>query len=163
MFRKNKPVVEEATGEAHDEREIFKFWDGMADRKIDPITAWRALINHKEINFAEECDMLVNDKIAEEIRSEATLSLIDLTREVFDVPAYDGHTDTGLTENETTELLNDFILYIDSIKKKLEILPARSRPSGSNGQETSTTKQDADSSSTKTESTDAEQQELSKA
>lgn len=117
------------------DRLIFKFFDGERERAVDPLAALRRL-------RATGCDInaqltLLNDAPDESIREEAWLSLVNATREVFDLkPLRDDFTGgggicRGLTEQETFDVFDRFGEFIDALKKNTNpkpTLPPSSEP-----------------------------------
>lgn len=125
-------------------REIFTYWDGAKERRIDPLVAWRGIWGHKEIDLARAVKISVNPTLAdgkpvyqpEEIYA-AEDQMRQLACEVFGVQQY-SESAPGLTVAELDELLSRFIGYMTDLKKKRKPLPTTRPPSVSSLQPLST-------------------------
>lgn len=95
-------------------RNIFVYWDGDAERRIDPLKAYRDLYNHDEFR------MDIHPVAAEEGDDDALTIFLSAMREVFGLKEYDASTDTGLPIAETCTLFVDFCDYIENLKKNTE-------------------------------------------
>lgn len=113
MFRfwKRKPKQPEERS-----RDIFEYWDGEKNRKIDPLQAWYRLIGESDSDVIEDCDLAARGQM------EARQRLSDAVRSAFEIKQY---TDSqpGLTDTELSELLVSFWKYVDSLKKKHGPMP----------------------------------------
>ena len=98
-------------------RDIFHYWDGAAERGIDPMTALRALTSHPTFIPVRHLKELSDPDT--KISDEASAICVKAARDVFHVdPWAEGPTqDFGLTEMETMQLLERFMLYIEELKK----------------------------------------------
>lgn len=117
------------------QREIFVYWDGARQRRIDPLVAWRGIWGHKEIDLARAVKISTNPTLAdgkpvyspEEIYA-AEDQMRQLTREVFGVQQF-SESAPGLTVAEIDALLSRFIEYMTDLKKKRKPLPMTPPPS----------------------------------
>jgi len=125
----------------HDSREIFSFWDGVRERRADPITLYRGLSSHKDYNLENDIPATVEGD------PTAHALTVRVVREVFDVPGW-SEDSPGLTERETVELLWQFDGYLESLKKSTNLTlisrPAMEPPPS----ESSLTSSESDSGST---------------
>lgn len=99
-------------------RAIFQFWDGRTLRRVDPQVVWRALKNHPEFNI--DRDLEFHDAG----HDDATQLCIAATRAAFGVLEFDGRS--GLTEDETIELLGNFGAWTAAVKKNISPPPISS-------------------------------------
>lgn len=90
---------------------LFRFHDGTRMRSIDPFKAFRTLIHHPEFNLDAHPPLV--DLGAE---PETTVTVKALC-EAFGVRRWDDSTATGLTEWEILDLLRQFEVYLDALKK----------------------------------------------
>lgn len=119
------------------QREIFTYWDGAKQRRIDPLVAWRGIWGHKEIDLARAVKISVNPTLADgkavyqpaEIYA-AEDQMRQLTCEVFGVQQFSDSV-PGLTVAELDELLSRFIAWMTDLKKKRKPLPTMPQPSAS--------------------------------
>ena len=142
------------------EREIYEYFDGDKLVKADPMVIYkRIMARGQEISVditVARSPMKGADKAHD--------SLIKKIREVFNVkPLSEG----GLTEQETMDLFDDFLVYVDAIKKNTtpppdlpeETSPSTSSPTAPFGGESSApapdTKSSSDSGSTSSETSSA--------
>jgi hypothetical protein len=119
-----------------DSRAIFRYWDGLRWRLIDPVIANRAIWNDETCDLAEDYKIIVNPPKAdgsgfmhspeEVIAAEDRIA--DLTRRVFGLGAW-SETMAGLTQYETHDLLDEFLNYIGDLKKKRNTLRTPMPPS----------------------------------
>ena len=124
--------------EPAEDRCIFEYWDGTQTRRMDPLTIWYSLWAHEDI------DTLM--KRAGNNEMESMLELANLSRELFDLPSFDGTS--GMTHIEAMDVLGKYLDYTKELKKKIGPLPIpwqKLAPTPSS--EDSTTPPDAESSS----------------
>jgi hypothetical protein len=98
-------------------REIFHYNDGTKARAVDPLVIIRRM-QQQPIDFAAELALTqsVDDP---KVKEEAWETLVNAVRTVFEVEPFaekDGLM-TGLTENETMDLLDQFGLFVAAVKK----------------------------------------------
>jgi hypothetical protein len=136
--RNNRP----ATSTAED-REIFRFHDGIQERTADPMVLWNRLWDDPAVKPE------VDYKAWEERNElEAVDRIVPHARRIFDLKPYE---DGGLTGNEALRLLKRFLAYTQDIAKKNDPLPIPFRIWASKFSGQSTTKPAAESSSTSNE------------
>lgn len=101
------------------EREIFRFWDGVSERGIDPIRVLRAMMAHETFN----AEIHVDAAIAGD--PEATGICLAATRELFGVAEWREYAgeQAGLTDKETLSLMFAFAEYMDGLKKNFNGSP----------------------------------------
>lgn len=112
-----------------DDREIFAYWDGAKQRRIDPLVAWRKLWGDPDINLGDEYKVALNP-ISEDGKqfypdgmvAESEDRLLTLIRKTFDVQPWSEST-PGLTIDETLDLLAAFLQFRAALKKKRNPLP----------------------------------------
>jgi hypothetical protein len=100
-------------------REIFRFWDGRRQRRIDPVMVWRALLAHPRFDLERDTTLL------EVGLDSAWQNTLDATREALGVLP---HAEGGLTERETIQLCQSFCVYALELKKNSSPLPTSSGP-----------------------------------
>jgi hypothetical protein len=108
-------------------RLIFRFWDGLQLRRVDPIVVARGLAAHPE--FSESTHLPLCD--AGDIDAIATTA--GAVRDVFGVPPF---ADGGLAELECLAVLNDFQHWLFSLKKNTNTLPTSPPDTGGTQDET---------------------------
>ena len=99
-------------------REIFHFWDGQKFRSIDPLKVWRELDAHPQFR------MDLHPEALDAGDSEAWAVTVQAVRDVFGVPVMTENS--GLTESECLDLLKSFALWVNALKKNIN-LPRISR------------------------------------
>ena len=120
-----------------DERLLFRYWDGVRRRSIDPVLAHRLIWND------QDCELLKDAAIARNPRKHdgsdfyprsevhaAEDRIRTLTRNVFGLSAWSEKT-PGLTLDETDSLLHEFIAFCDDFKKKRNASRTPSAPTDS--------------------------------
>ena len=106
-----------------DARQIFRYWDGAADRRIDPVLAWQAL---DALAGGEWQDTLKAVAAAPppgtvggmarawgERKRAATLKLADMVAGAFGVVPFDGSA--GLTVAERVALAASFLDFMGGL------------------------------------------------
>ena len=106
-------------------RDIFHYHDGAAERRIDPMLAWEL------IRTDPTCDLTTLLPASARGEPDAMAAHEALIRRVFEVVAYDAATSKGLTILETHDLFNEFMLYMEGLKKKRGLQPISWRPTDS--------------------------------
>ena len=118
-------------------RAIFRYWDGKKERAIDPIIVFNRL-DDDPVFVLERHPRLIESK-DEKLSREA----IDITAAAvcrfFQVADYSEKFREGLTITERIDLLTDFLLYADSLKKNSASPPILSPPTESASSDPSTT------------------------
>ena len=106
-------------------RDIFHYHDGVAKRQIDPMLAW------ERIRTDPECDLQVVLPASARGEPDAMAAHEAVIRRVFEVPPYEPATGRGLTILEQHDLFNEFMLYMEGLKKKRGLQPISWRPTDS--------------------------------
>lgn len=88
-------------------------------RSADPLAAARAIDHHPTFNAAKHIALLQDED------QEAMAITLGAVRDVFDVAEWSEST-PGLTQEETIDLLDRFISYLDALKKNTSRLPTTS-------------------------------------
>lgn len=97
------------------EREIFRYHDGERDRAADPIVVFRKMAEHPEFKLEQHiAELQIEDP---KIQNEASRIAVAATREIFGLNPWTEDNETGLTEMETLEVLSQFIVYVEQLKK----------------------------------------------
>lgn len=117
-------------------RKIFRYWDGARWRRCDPIEAMFRLQSHPRF------DHKLHPILVDEGDREAIEITCEAVRQAFGVPAFDSATSAGLTVGETLDLLCEFCLYLEGLKKSTgqpvtSPLPTEPTPTASNAPTTS--------------------------
>lgn len=101
------------------EKQIFRYFDGKKERGADPIKTFRAILSHPKFNLQEHMASLMDDGPSADtaVQTEASQIAVDSVREIFGLTGWSEDTPDGLTEIETLEVLADFIIYMDGLKK----------------------------------------------
>jgi len=117
-----------------EDRGIFRYWDGFKQRAIDPVLAYRQLMNDQECQLFSDVATARNPKLQDGSAMypiEEVLAAEDrhraLTRKVFGLKEWN-ENQHGLTLDETDDVLNKFFVYCDELKKKRNRLPTSSPP-----------------------------------
>jgi len=93
-------------------RQIFGYWDGSRERRIDPMKAARGFDAHPRFNLSKHLALVEKDD------PEAIAITLEAVRDVFDVKEWTEAT-PGLTQIECLALFRAFGDYIEDLKKKL--------------------------------------------
>lgn len=163
--------------EQDDNRELFHYFDGEKDRRIDPLLAWDKIWTPKvstetplgpdEHDCVYDLDsfpalglvkpsagqngplepMDTSTPEAYADHSTARKRFLRMIQVVFGTKEFDDVTGFGLTIDERIGLCLRFMAYMGELKKSTEQPPMPSAPSGSATSENSTTKPESDSSS----------------
>jgi hypothetical protein len=102
-------------GKKANAREIFEYWDGEKKRRADPVAIWRAMAAHPQFVADKHLQEIASSE--QSLQIEASDITVRATREIFGIAAWSETNDTGLTEFETLEVLNQFMGFIDGLKK----------------------------------------------
>jgi hypothetical protein len=132
---------------------IFRFHDGIRNRAIDPLVAWRAMWEHPTCNPNSDFEPAVGiapDGSPSKYDPAAQDRVLDMAREMFALRAY-SEDSPGLTIEETFNLLWSFMNYMNALKKKPAVSPTPSAASASGSSQPSTTPPESASSSTSSE------------
>jgi hypothetical protein len=97
------------------ERQIFRYWDGEKERHADPIEMFRRMAVHDTFDLEGHLKDLTAS--VPQVQLEAEQITVDAVREIFGVKAWSEDCPTGLTRGETMNLLGQFIMYTDALKK----------------------------------------------
>jgi hypothetical protein len=118
IFRRRQPAAQQLPQQAGPiqptDRDIYAYWDGRQTKGADPLVLWNRLWTDPECAFEEVAPKATTFDL------EIHQSLYALSRRVFEVSSL---ADGGLTDLECFALLNDFLRYAESLKKKLGPLP----------------------------------------
>jgi|SRR6516162_2695069 len=111
------------------ERGIYSYWNGNRDGaqhvivSADPLVIYRLLVDYPEINWD------VDPKLVNSIKgdTEAYNRILNAVRVAFNVRPIDAGG-CGLSESQCYDLLNHFLAYFDTLKKKAEYSPTSPMP-----------------------------------
>lgn len=104
-------------------RDIFNTRVGGRTLRLDPLATWRRLL-------ADERGFVDRVKLHQHGDAEATDALVAIVREVF---ALEPFGSGGPTDLEALDLLGEFVMYLETLKKKRGSLPTAWQPTGSTG------------------------------
>ncbi len=98
---------------------IFRFWDGVRSRSIDPWAAFRESCSIDGFSWEVTIPLLLSDTIPGDsgdmkMRAKLIEVAAQAARRIFSLPAFE---DGGLTEGECLRLLLDFEAYVFGVKK----------------------------------------------
>ena len=96
------------------DRMLFRFFDGVRERTVDPIPTYRAIRIDPE--FDEESHI----KEAESGNEDAWDTCLRAVQRAFNVKSYNGDTGEGLTQLEQMALLTRFYEFFADLKKNTE-------------------------------------------
>lgn len=115
-----------------DDRELFAYWDGHKQRRIDPLVAWRELWADPDIDLGRVIQVAMNPQKGDGTPfypdadvADAEAQLLSLIRKVFGVKEWREDV-PGLTINETMDLFGQYMTYRTEIKKKRSTSPTPS-------------------------------------
>lgn len=116
-------------------RALFKYWDGIRWRAVDPLVALRKIADHPKLT-TDHLKMLENPQgLPEGLAIEAFDTVLVATRDVFNVREWTENR-KGLTQAQTRDLLSQFMGYISLLKKSgnnQQIMPEPMEPNPSTG------------------------------
>lgn len=134
-------------------RQIFCYWDGQSYRYIDPMVAYRGLVEDPE--YLMDRTPLELQAAIELGKEKDALDLMRIMatacRRVFDVQPINSQTGAGLADSECVTLMTAFGLYLSALKKNISTPPTS--PQSTEIPADSATSNSSDSSSTATDST----------
>ncbi len=105
------------------ERLIYRYWNGHQQIFADPLCLYRRMLTKgPELSI----DMKVSTSPMKDAH-EAHVRMLAKIREIFCIEDFE-KDGMGLTELETVELLNHFLVYCDLLKKKSNPTPTLSTP-----------------------------------
>ncbi len=105
------------------ERLIYRYWNGHQQIFADPLVLYRRMLTKgPELSI----DMKVSTSPMKDA-AEAHVRMLAKIREIFCIEDFE-KDGMGLTELETVELLNHFLVYCDLLKKKSNPSPTPSTP-----------------------------------
>lgn len=131
---------------ANRRRQIFRYFDGSTWRQCDPIETLLKLQSHPKYDYR------IHPQMVDDGDREAIEITCDAIRVAFGVRPFDAATGSGITVSETLELLAEFCVYLEALKKSTEppaILPSPTEPMP-NGSDATTTSDTSDCGSTDT-------------
>jgi hypothetical protein len=97
------------------QRQLFKYSDGVRTRCVDPVMIMRAMIAHEKLNLETHLPQLTSE--FPELQNEAAEIVVSATREIFGLKPFSDLNRAGLTELETIDVLNDFVIFTETLKK----------------------------------------------
>lgn len=109
------------------DRLIYRYFDGIKVRRADPQVIWSKLMGKGP-------DLFIPLKVADSISKDAPKAkqeVLKIIREIFEVEPL-GKEEGGLNEDETGNLLDHFVEYIDNVKKNLKPLSISSKGTSGN-------------------------------
>lgn len=143
------------------ERFIYTYFDGKEDRRVDPLELYSKVIANW--NVLRTDSNIAQSKLSAEVKlgnsgktiaQQAYENLLAKIREIFGVAPL--AKDSGLTERETLDLFDHFLVYVERIKKNSPDLPTTPNATESESTPTEATITTSDSGSTSNgSSTDA--------
>lgn len=92
------------------ERKIYRYWNGKKYVEADPMVLYKRMMEVKG-------DLTADQKLARSISKDALkghTAMLTKIRNIFEVDKYE---DGGLTEAETSDLLDHFMIYCHWVKK----------------------------------------------
>lgn len=92
-------------------RNIFRFWDGRENRRVDPLKVWTSLATHPTF------ELEVHPKRVDLPGRDGAEALQVCVRAVRDVFRIDEMEDGGLTDEECFALLDRFGNWLTALKK----------------------------------------------
>ena len=102
---------------------VFNYFDGVEEVKADPSVIYDRLLNDPEIDFIGEWQDMNGIDDAEEKR-KCYSNLVQVIDRAFDVEPI-GKDGVGLTLAERWILAEEFITWINDVKKKLSVFPTK--------------------------------------
>jgi len=106
------------------ERMIYQYWDGQKVVAVDPLIIYR--------RFAEVQPQLVIDrKVATSLSKDAPKAWPAMIAKIHTIFEIKGMSEGGLTEAETIQLLDHFLIFCEDVKKNanpIPILPTTTSP-----------------------------------
>jgi len=117
-------------------RAIFRYWDGKKERAIDPIVVFNRL-DDDPVFVMERHARLIESKNEKEAREAIDVTAAAVCR-AFQVSDYNEKAKEGLTVTERIDLLTEFLLYADTLKKNINTTPTLPQPTESQSSDTST-------------------------
>lgn len=102
---------------------VFSYFDGVEEVKADPSVIYDRLLNDPEIDFIGEWQDMNGIDDAEEKR-KCYSNLVQVIDRAFDVKPI-GKDGVGLTLAERWILAEEFITWINDVKKKLSVFPTK--------------------------------------
>ena len=100
-------------------RRLFVYWDGRQTVRADPMVIMRRMSDHETFDPDNDYKRLKNPNSA--ARGRALEHLAQVSRDVFDLPTFDGRN--GLTELELLHLLTQFNASMAALKKNMQPSP----------------------------------------
>lgn len=127
------------------DRAIFSFYDGQAERAIDPLAVWNQIWTDPD-NLALSLPEAAKGDVAAQHAVEGIVT------RAFDLQPFDPATGRGMTKLEIHQLLDRYLAWMADLKKKLDQSPMRWRATGLSSSAISPTTPAAASGSTAPES-----------
>ncbi len=119
MFGKLKALI---WGQHYD-RAIFRYWNGTKIVGIDPMVALSLFSSDPE--FVWDKHLAGLDGPDEKFQAECAIVCRNAARRVFNLQTWSewNRTETGVTDLEAMGVLNQFIEFVDRLKKNIEPPP----------------------------------------
>lgn len=153
MLKERPRVADEKAKEPRpDDRGIFRFFDGIDERNVDPLEIWERIWTHPEKDFAhlvQDVETIDPEK-QPKAYFEAQRDFVAFVREIFGLESFEAG---GLTYQEIRDLIGNYLYFMDDLKKKHAPWLTGSAPTDSSPASDSPPSSESDSISTKTEST----------
>lgn len=111
-LRKKPP---EPVAEQPPARAIFSYHDGTRQRFADPIAVMRAMLSHPTLVLDQHLKELASEDMR--LQSDASAIVSQATREIFGLEPWSESNLEALTEMEVLDVLTDFVLFTDGLKK----------------------------------------------
>lgn len=105
-------------------REIFHYRDGLRQRRIDPLVAWRRMQADHELDPSIHFPQLAHAD--PKLSDEAMAIVASASRRIFGLTSLDDSPE-GVTEREAVEVLVDFINWGEALKKNTNTPPISSQ------------------------------------
>src|SRR5690606_29518923 len=127
LLRSSKPILESPlmfnflfpSRRAAKRRNIFRYFDGVRQRAIDPVAVAIAFEEHPTFSMERHVPLaLAGDP-------ESIRITVDAARQVFSIPAW-SERQRGLTSIETIDLVGKYVAYMESLKKSTSDSPTSS-------------------------------------
>lgn len=112
------------------ERLIYRYFNGEKTVFADPLVIYAAIVA-KSDEMSREINALKTDfgSQANDITKDAHDSLVAKVRKIFDIKPWDG--EKGLTERESLDLFDHFLIYKERLKKNSSTPPISPMPMAS--------------------------------
>lgn len=127
------------------ERVIYNYWDGEKMIRADPMVLFKAIM-------AAGADLWIDIKVSMSEMKDAPKAFDNAVKKIRGIFNVKSLTDGGLTEAETLNLFDSFLVYVEELKKNSKTFPtlptATSVPLGNSTGASPPTPNTSDSGST---------------